>query len=499
MKNIQKTIIKSFLLLSAMILSSCNNDLDLEPEGELTASQLYKTEADAIAGVTAVYSALSFGPSGEQSLYGRNLYFLTDMASDYAAAGASASNPNVQAISTSSHDANNDRVDLAWKQIYKGINRANVAIDNIPKVTGSETLKQRLINEAKFIRALLYFDLVQLWGPVPLVLHEAESLDNSVLKADRKDTEIIYQQIISDLTAAEALPASYSGTDLGRATVGAAKALLSKVYLVRREWDKAQQKAEEVINGGYGYDLFEDFGDAFRPATKNGKEHIFSIQFELGQSGTGTGNTLPGVTFNGFTNVEPADIISDTSLFYDIYDDDDTRKNVSYVKSLINPATGDLFTFLKPRFSKYIDYNLVNSGQSNSLAAMNFPVIRYSEVLLILAEAINEQSGPTTAAYDAINQVRRRAYNQPLYSPSPYDLTGLDQTTFREALQKERLLEFVQEGQRWFDLVRWGILVESLKKVPAKAAGVSDRNYLFPIPQTQHDLNPTGLWQNPGY
>jgi hypothetical protein len=421
------------------------------------------------------------------------------MASDYAAAGASASNPNVRAVSAASYEANNDRVLLAWRQIYTAINRANVAIDNIPNVGGSDVLKQRLINEAKFIRGLLYFQAVQLWGPVPLVLHEAESLDSNALKAKREDTETVYQQIISDLTAAEALPASYSGSDLGRATGGAAKALLSKVYLVRKEWSKAQQKAEEVINGGYGYALFENFGDVFRPATKNGKEHIFSVQFEVGQSGTGTGNTLPGVAFNGFTNVEPADIISNVALFYDIYDDNDTRKKVSYVKELLNPATGTNFVFLKPRFAKYIDYNLVSSGKTNALAAMNFPVIRYGEVLLILAEAINEQSGPTPQAYDAINQIRRRAYNQPLSSPSPYDLpAGLSQTDFREALQKERLLEFVQEGQRWFDLVRWGILVESLKKVPEKA-GATQRNYLFPIPQTQHDLNPTGLWQNPGY
>jgi hypothetical protein len=481
-------------------LFSCN-DLYQEPLSSITTEQLYRTEADAIAGVTGVYAALT--NDSDQPLYGRNLYFLTDMASDYAAAGASAINANVRALSSISYNAVNDRISLAWKQIYRGVNRANVAIDNIPNVQGSPEVKERLINEAKFIRALLYFNAVQLWGPVPLLLHE--SISGSELKSTRADVEAVYEQIIRDLTDAEKLPPSYSGSDIGRATGGAAKSLLAKVYLVRREWRKAHEKAAEVINGDYGYELFTNFGDVTAMTAKNGKEHIFSAQFENGQQGTigRAGNTLTYACFIGFSNIEPADIVSDEQLFYEeAYEPGDLRREASYGKTLTNPANGSPYIFPKPVFLKYLVWSFVEQGIAFTSAGVNFPVLRYADVLLIYAEALNEaNAGPgadDSQAYWAINQVRRRAFGFPLGSPSTADLSGLDEAAFREAIRKERLREFVQEGQRWFDLVRWGILLESLHRVPEKK-GATERNYLFPIPQDQRNLNPDGLWQNEGY
>ncbi|MDR1865323.1 MAG: RagB/SusD family nutrient uptake outer membrane protein [Bacteroidales bacterium] len=502
----KKLNIYVFVLTLFAVFSSCNK-LDLEPSGSITKKQFFSADEDAVAAVTAIYSTLSYEPDGEQSLYGRNLYFLTDMGSDYAAAGASASNFNVRAISALTYDAKNDRVALVWKQLYRGINRANIAIDNIPRITsGSPELKPRLINEAKFLRALLYFNAVQLWGAVPLVLHEAESLDNSVLRTERTETEKVYAQIIADLTDAEALPPNYTGSDVGRATGGAAKALLAKVYLVRKEWKKASDKAEEIIanKAAYGYDLEENFGDLFnKPEKKNGKEHIFSVQFENGQSGaTGTtGNLLQVVSYFGPTTaVEPADIISD-DRFYNVYDPADLRRSVTYIKQF--PLPTGVITFPRALFIKYVT-NLLVPYTSRAADAINFPVIRYADVLLVKAEALNEQAGdagPGAEAYDALNQVRRRAYgllaDPSLPIPSP-ELSGLNRTLFREAIQNERLKEFVQEGQRWFDLVRWGILVEAVSVVPEKAT-VSERNYLYPVPQDQRDLNPDGLWQNDGY
>jgi hypothetical protein len=483
--------------LFAAVPTACS-DLDQLPAGSIITEQLYQTEADASAGVTGVYASLT--NDSDQPLYGRNLYFLTDMASDYAAAGASAINANVRALSAVSYNAVNDRISLAWKQIYRGINRANVAIDNIPKVQGSPEIKKRLVNEAKFIRALLYFDAVQLWGPAPLILHEPES--NSGLKSSRTDTKEIYAQIIRDLTDAEELPSSYTGLDIGRATGGAAKSLLAKVYLVRREWQKAYAKAAEVIHGGYGYELFENFADVTAMAAKNGKEHIFSAQFENGQQGVigRAGNSLTYASFIGFNNIEPADIVSDARLFYDeAYEPGDLRKDVSYGKTLINPADGQPFTFNKPLFLKYLEWSFVEQNIARTSAGVNFPILRYADVLLMYAEALNEAGhGPDSEAYWAINRVRRRAFGVPPDSPSTADLSDLDEAGFREAIRKERLREFVQEGQRWFDLVRWGILVESLRRVPEKA-GATERNRLFPIPQEQHDLNPDGLWQNEGY
>ena len=202
-----KKIIITFIL-SAGLFVSCT-DLEVTPTSFITEENFFKTQDDAVASVTAVYASLSFDP-GEQSLFGRNLYFLTDMASDYAAAGVSATNPQVRALSSLTHDATSDRVQVAWRQIYAGINRANVAIDNIPKVSGSEVVKTRLINEAKFIRGLLYFQAVRLWGGVPIVLHEPTSINVESLKSKRATVDEVYAQIISDLTDAESLPATYT-------------------------------------------------------------------------------------------------------------------------------------------------------------------------------------------------------------------------------------------------------------------------------------------------
>ncbi|MFG4004136.1 RagB/SusD family nutrient uptake outer membrane protein [Flavobacterium aquidurense] len=483
------------ILISAGLFASCT-DLEVTPTSFVTEDNYFKTQDDAIASVTAAYASLSLDP-GEQSLFGRNLYFLTDMATDYAAAGVSATNPQVRALSSLTHDATSDRVQVAWRQIYNGINRANVSIDNIPKVAGTEAVKTRLINEAKFIRALLYFQAVRLWGGVPIVLHEPTSIKLESLKSRRETVDAVYTQIISDLNAAEALPATYPASDAGRATSGAAKAILAKVYLTRKDYPNAILKAREVINGGYGYGLFESFQDIFTKTKKNGKEHIFSVQFEPNQAGNGSsGSTFQATSFIGYTATEPADIISDVALFYDIYAPGDTRRDVSYAKQLPIAGTAAIYTFPKPIFKKYIDFtNLATPGN----VAINFPIIRYADILLSLAEAINEQGTPTPEAYELINQVRRRAFAKPIATPDPaIDLSGLNQTSFRAAIQEERKKEFVQEGQRWFDLVRWGTLVTEVKKVTAKNS-VSERNNLYPIPQSERSIDPVGLPQNPGY
>lgn len=482
-------------LLSAAVLVSCT-ELEVTPTSFITEDNFFKTQDDAIASVTAVYASLSLDP-GEQSLFGRNLYFLTDMASDYAAAGVSATNPQVRALSSLTHDATSDRVQVAWRQIYNGINRANIAIDNIPRANASEVIKTRLINEAKFIRALLYFHAVRLWGGVPIVLHEPTSIQLESLKSRRATVDEVYAQIISDLTAAQSLPATYAANETGRATSGAAKAILTKVYLTRKDWPNAILKAKEVINGDYGYALFENFSDIFDKTKKNGKEHIFSVQFEPNQAGNGSsGNVFQGTSFTGFTATEPADIISDVALFYNIYTTGDTRRDASYVKQLLNPATGTLYTFPKPLFKKFLD--LTNLATPSNVA-INFPIIRYADILLSFAEATNEQSGPTAEALEYVNQVRRRAFGKAIFTPDPtVDLVGLTTAQLRDAIREERKKEFVQEGQRWFDLVRWGTLVSEVKKVTAKNS-VSERNNLYPIPQSERNIDPIGLPQNPGY
>ena len=215
------------LLISAASFSSCNK-LNENPSSVIVSSQFFKTSSDAVSAVNAVYGTLNSDPAGDFPLYGRQLNLLVENGSDNQVYSPSNTNPDVRALGTATYIVSNSRVQKVWQQLYYGINRANIAIDNIPAIQIDTVLKSRLIRESKFIRALLYFDLVRLYGDVPLVLHNPNSIDLDKLLVSRTAADAVYAQIVSDLKDATNLPKTYAGADVGRAT-GAAHALL-KVY-----------------------------------------------------------------------------------------------------------------------------------------------------------------------------------------------------------------------------------------------------------------------------
>ncbi len=479
------------LFISAGIFFSCNKLVEA-PDSIITNSQFYKTPSDAIAAVNAAYSTLNTDAAADFPIYGRDLNLLTGNGSDDQIFSPSNTNPDVRALGTTTYVPANDRIKKNWQQHYFGISRANVAIDNIPDIIMDTAVQSRLIREAKFIRGLLYFNIVRLWGDAPLILHDPTSTDVNALKVSRAPKDSVYLQIISDLTDATHLPQTFTGTDKGRVTSGAAHALLAKVYLTRKEWDKALVELNEVMNGGYGYDLFPNYYDAFQKTTKNGVEHIFSVQFETNLGAKNSVQNLSSAQFNSFNpSVYPGDGPADSTL-YQLFAPNDTRRDVTFFTTLINPATGQPVNFGAARFKKWIDFSL--SPLTNQAASgLNFPVIRYADVLLMYAEALNElNGGPTAEAYAAINRVRTRAHIENLTE-------GLNQADFRDSVFLERRKEFIQEGNRWFDLSRRGgtYLYDALKKLPAKT-GAAVRDTLYPIPQVEIDLNPL-LTQNPGW
>jgi len=494
MKKISTIKLIVFLtIISVAGIYSCKK-LDENPSSVIVASQFYKTASDASSAVNAVYSTLNSDAAGDFPLYGRQLNLLTENASDNQVYSPSNTNPDVRAMGTVTYISSNSRVQKVWQQLYYGINRANIAIDNIPSVQMDTTVRARLIRESKFIRGLLYFNLVRLYGAVPLILHNPTTIDPTKLLVGRTPVDSIYLQIVSDLKEATNLPKSYSGADLGRATGGAAHTLLAKVYLTRQDWTNALAQLNIVINGGYGYALFPNYYDAFQKATKNGKEHIFSAQFETNLGAVGSEQYL-SLSFTSFnTQTWPIDVPADSSV-YKLFSATDTRRAVTFYSSVYNAATGQTVVFNNPYvpyFNKFVDYSLTPLT-TQAQSGINYPVLRYADVLLMYAEAQNElNGGPTSDAYTAINQVRTRA-NVP-------DLTtGLSQAAFRDSLFLERRKEFIQEGHRWFDLVRQGgtVLVDALHTNPAKSAA-SSKNTLFPIPLVEIQLNPK-LTQNPGY
>ncbi|WP_428330054.1 RagB/SusD family nutrient uptake outer membrane protein [Mucilaginibacter sp.] len=493
MKNL--STYKIILLAAGLIISitSCNK-LSENPKSVIESAQFYKTTSDATAAVNAIYGTLNSDPAGDFPLYGRQLNLLVENASDNQLYSPSNTNPDVRALGTESYITSNSRVQKVWQQLYYGINRANIAIDNIPAISMDTTLRARLIRESKFIRALLYFNLVRLYGDVPLVLHNPNSTNIEDLFIARTPQDAVYTQIIADLKDATNLPKGYSTTDLGRATGGAAHALLAKVYLTRQDWNNSLAQINLVVNGGYGYALFPNYYDAFQKATKNGPEHIFSVQYEtnLGEANSINDLSQSFTSFN--TGTFPIDIPVDNSLFK-LFSANDTRRAVTFYDSVYNAATGKYVVFhnaYTPYFNKFVDYSL-SPLSSQTLSAVNYPVLRYADVLLMKAEALNEISGgPTSDAYTAINQVRTRAH---IANLTP----GLGQADFRDSVFLERRKEFIQEGHRWFDLVRQGgtVLVDALHKIPAKSAA-SSKNTLFPIPLIEIQQNPK-LKQNPGY
>jgi hypothetical protein len=502
-----KTLVVNYMAFAGIVTMLACNKLVEHPAGTIVQQQFYKTQADAVAAVNTIYTTLNSDVAGDFPMYGRQLNLLTDNASDNQNFSPSNTNPDVRAMSTVTYVSSNGRILKNWQQHYYGINRANIAIDGVgataPAAFTTSGLQARLIGEAKFVRALLYFNLVRLFGPVPLVLHNPTGVDVSTMQVARSSRDSVYAQIVADLNdAVAALPATYGATDVGRATSGAAHALLAKVYVTRRDWVSARAELLKVLtagtfagaSGGYGYGLFAKFSDVFAKAAKNGLEHVFSVQFA---TNGGEANSVQNLSqsFTSFnTGTYPIDIPADSSVSQ-LFAATDTRKAVTFYTSQYNAATGATVVFnnpYAPYFNKFVDYTITPLNNQTT-SGVNYPVIRYAEVLLLYAEVLNEiGSGPSSDAYAAINLVRARAGVAAL-------TPGLGAADFRDSVFLERRKEFIQEGQRWFDLVRRGgdYYLAAQHKIAAHAAA-SLTDTLYPVPLTEIQLDPL-LTQNGGW
>lgn len=473
----------------AVGLVSCKKFLEEKPSSSMVAENFYKTAADADAAIVAAYDVLN----NQTDVYYRGIYLLGELPTDNAECGQGVANAYIFALKGYTYGPVNDRIEVLWTGIYKGIANANVAIDRIPAITMDATKKAKLIAEAKYIRALLYFNLVRLFGPVPLVLHQVTSLDGvSVPRASRDE---VYSQIISDLQEGEQNLDSVSTTaNNGRAVRAAASGLLSKVYLTLHDYTNARTEAQRVINNTQ-YGLLPTYADIFAPANRFNKEVLFAIQ-NKGNTGTGNGfamalflprSTIP-LAGGGTVGGNSADV--PTVEFYNSFLTGDLRKAKTFFTQY--DAGAGLVTF-RPHWFKYFDPSAItNLGEGT----LNFPIVRFADVLLAYAEAENEINGPSAAALDAINQVRRRAYGKSINTPdATIDLGGITQDSLRNALLGERRWEFGFEDQRWFDLTRTGKLLSTMK---AKGAAIQDYDTLYPIPQRERDVNKQ-LTQNGGY
>ncbi len=492
----KKIYVKTLIVIMALGFVSCESFLEESPKHLVTIENYYKTEQDALSAVNSVYAYFnSYSTGSTAGIYHSTFWVTAGLASDELLNNQIGS-PQYDQLANFSQTPKNAALEEIWAIHYKTISLANIAIERIPSIEMDEALRTRYVGEAKFLRALLYFNLVRMFGKVPLLIEE-----NAGLYPPQSDVDVIYQQIIKDLSDAfPVLPKSYPiGNGRGRATWGAAKSLLSKVYLTTKQWDLAASNAKDVIDSNV-YSLWDDFGEVFKLSSRGGKEAVFSIGFGDGggaisfwEVGQFLVRLLPTeLSVEGVQNAQGWQI--PTMYLYSAFDIDDRRREVTFITE-INNTDGTTKT-IRPYIKKYWDRDAEPKGNESS---NDFPVIRYAEVLLIYAEALNEIGGANTnTALEYINKVRKRArYNGTTYEDTLPDYSGLNQEQTREAILKERMFEFVAEGHRWFDLVRFNKL-EGQVKLAKPTITPTSKNYLFPIPQYEIDLN-KNLVQNPNY
>ncbi len=505
-----KKILKIAILFMGVFVFSCS--LEEEPITEVTSNNFYQNATDAELGISGVYNMLAF--MGQSRI--NYTFVLGDMPSD----NISIMNAHAQRgpLNNFTSAPDNALVYEIWLNFYSAINRANVAIESIPGIGMDETLKNRYVAEAKFLRGLYYFYLVRWFGDIPLVTASAKSADDleAARKIPRTPTEQVYAQIIKDFTDAESvLPPIYTGSNLGRATSGAAKAFLAKVYLTRKQWALARDKAKELIDNKatYGYNLWPRYSDNFNAnaiANENRVESVFETQHHGGL--TGTGNGLPTAlaalndtrqgTAAGFGTVPLNSNLVNSFAAGDQRKDGVAGTNVKFVDKCTCDARAFSWIY------KYMDPGHASYGEARN----NFPILRYADVFLMYAEALNETTASAPEAIEYVNKIRRRAFNTTTAATfdtpnAAIDLpAGISQEDLRIAILNERRFEFYAEGQRWFDLVRTGRLVSTIRALTADpntqnaaaSANVQEKHNLFPIPQTERNANPA-LTQNAGY
>jgi hypothetical protein len=496
-----KTILKYsiFLPVVLMIISfnSCSDFLEDEPQNYLTQEAFPTTAADALLATNATYTTL------REWFYHSGGYPILDIMSDDALKG---SNPNDQGATLGPYDSfeftpQQDGLDRWWNTLYLGIKRCNVVIELVPDIQMDPELRDRYVAEASFVRAQLYFDLVRAWGGVPLVTTTVPEA-----KLPRASTDEVYALIISDLELAIGkLPekSAYSADDAGRATKGAAKSLLAKVYMFRKEFNKAEPLLLEVIGSGQ-YGLEDLFVNANSVEGNNGRESVFEIgamQLEGTESGgnqyantqgvrgtpnRGWGFNRPSIDLrNSFeagdprfkgTVIDLGDVLDGVTILGDGSTPDvteDENGNVieieCYNRKVWVPGTNTITQW----------------GHHRRL-------IRYADVLLMAAECLNENGNPGQALI-YLNQVRERA-REGNNSILP-DITTTDPALLRGIILEERRYELAMEGHRFWDLVRTGKAAEILGPL----GFVQGKHELLPIPQTEIDISQGSLVQNPNW
>lgn len=495
-----------FILLLSTCLFGCKKQLNEQVFSELTSTIYYNNAGDATTALYGVYNSLNRTPFSD---WDTDLYSLVHLPSKYVISRV----PFRKVFSNFTYGASDPAIERVWQRAYITINRANAVIDNVPSINMDDNLKKQIVSEAKFLRALTYFNLVRLFGGVPLRIRETTSLDEVNLA--RSTAQQVYDLIISDLKEGEAnMPDKRPVSEKGRATNGSASGLLGRVYLTMAgsplnqadKWTLARDKFKYIIDNKtkWGYDLMTNFKDVFSLQFENNKEVLFAIQ---NSHVTDQGSVLaffsapPNSTFATAAGQYHYGF---TTAFRNLYDALDKRRDVTVVYSYV-ALNGSTITYGAPGVPYgYKDPNGMALGKfqdgtgasTNVNHANDVLVLRYADILLMFAEAENEVNGPVLAAFTAINELRLRANATPI--------SGLNKATFRDAVYNERLLELSGELTEFFDIQRLGKLQETISNSSEAITAGTTYNVkfaLYPLPLKEVNANPLigQANQNPGW
>lgn len=505
--------IPALLLAGTLLLATgCDKELldKTNPNAPSTA-QFWKSQDDAIKGVYACYSGIQ-----QYAVYGHSWQFITARSDESYSQSPFVELANfTRFIQT---DNNFFISSFAWNDYYRTIYRTNQVLTHVPDIDMDPVLKNRLLGEALFVRALMYFDLESFFGNVPLII--TESVVST--RAPQATPAQVQAQVIADLQAAiPSLPLTYSGADRGRATKGAAQALLAKMYMQQRRWADASAVLGQVISSNT-YSLVPNYLDNFTETNENNSESLFEVQYVglpldvgQGQDNASASEAYDRPNFFGppiysFSDVQPRrwllDAYTDSTVAFAPGSTTkhriDPRRDISIISN-INPDRfyGKTFAELgynnsQQYWRKYLN-DRTRTTPENFTSGINFRLIRYADVLLLQAEALNEQ-GQTAAAVPLVNQVRQRVGLAPLVAGN------FTQNSLRLQMRNERARELAGEGQRWYDIIRWGLLDNQTGIDDLKTRDVDFGNFvlgkskLLPIPQSDIDIDPN-VKQNPGY
>jgi hypothetical protein len=483
-----KKIYISMFVLSAYFFSGCSNDyLDVDQTESISTKDiaLFNNDQGATTFVTAIYNKFLDFNMSSFSWIG-----LSSIASDDADKGSSPGDTGADkdVMDALTYNASSLSIRETFEANYEGINRCNQALNIVPQLDqANPALRSRLLGEAKFLRAFMYFTLVKTYGGVPIIDHlpNPSSDEDRIMQLTRRTTTEVYAFIESDLTdAIAALPnkSVYAASEKGRASKGAAYALLAKVNLYQKKWQKVVDNANLVT----GYSLVPNYASMFRLAGENDAESIFEIQ--------GTGS-IPAKGIAGYSNTQGArgaggwgwGFNTPSQSLVNAYEPGDVRKNATIIFAGTTLYDGRVVptTVENPRYN----FKAYSSAYTDAWETdANIKYLRYAEVVLMKAEALNELD-QTPAAILLLNQIRTRA--------ELGNTAAVSKAEVRTAIWKERRVEMAFEHDRFYDLVRTGQAVSAFA-IHGKTF-VAGKHELFPLPQT-FIVQSNGLsTQNPGY